>query len=34
MLDFGAFDRLVDAGYEAGTQAAEEWLVSGTAPKF
>lgn len=34
MLDFGAFDRLVDAGYEAGTVAAREWVASGTAPKF
>ncbi len=34
MLDFGAFDRLVDAGYEAGTKSAKEWLASGTAPKF
>ncbi len=34
MLDFGAFDRLVDAGYEAGTKAAREWIDSGTAPAF
>jgi predicted acylesterase/phospholipase RssA len=34
MLDFGAFDRLVDAGYEAGTKAAREWIDSGTAPRF
>jgi len=34
MLDFGAFDRLIDAGYEAGTAAAQEWIASGTAPKF
>lgn len=34
MLDFGAFDRLVDAGYEAGTKAAAEWIASGRAPKF
>jgi predicted acylesterase/phospholipase RssA/CRP-like cAMP-binding protein len=34
MLDFGAFDRLVDAGYEAGTKAAREWIASGTAPRF
>ncbi len=34
MLDFGSFDRLVDAGYEAGTIAAQEWLSSGSAPKF
>ena len=34
MLDFGAFDRLVDAGYEAGTKAAQEWIASGRAPKF
>ena len=34
MLDFASFDRLVDAGYAAGTQSAQEWLASGTAPKF
>ena len=34
MLDFGSFDRLVDAGYEAGTRAAQEWLSSETPPKF
>ncbi|MEP6622894.1 MAG: cyclic nucleotide-binding and patatin-like phospholipase domain-containing protein [Acidimicrobiia bacterium] len=34
MLDFGAFDRLVDAGYEAGTKAAQAWIDSGTAPRF
>ena len=34
MLDFGAFDRLVDAGYEAGTKSAQEWISSGAAPKF
>ena len=34
MLDFGAFDRLVDSGYEAGTKAAKEWIDSGAAPQF
>ena len=34
MLDFGSFDRLVDAGYEAGTRAAQEWLSSENPPKF
>ena len=34
MLDFGAFDRLVELGYEAASTAIEEWLASETAPSF
>jgi predicted acylesterase/phospholipase RssA/CRP-like cAMP-binding protein len=34
MLDFGAFDRLVDLGYEAATTALEKWLTSDSAPSF
>ena len=34
MLDFKAFDRLVAAGYEAGSRAFEEWLSGPDAPSF
>jgi predicted acylesterase/phospholipase RssA len=34
MLDFSAFDRLVDLGYEAATEAIGAWLASDHAPVF
>lgn len=34
MLDFSAFDELVELGYAAASTAIEEWLSSGAAPKF
>jgi predicted acylesterase/phospholipase RssA/CRP-like cAMP-binding protein len=34
MLDFGAFDQLVELGYEAASTAIEEWLSSENAPTF
>ncbi len=34
MLDFGAFDRLVELGYVAATERIEEWLASEDAPVF
>lgn len=34
MLDFGAFDRLVELGYSAASTAIEEWLASPGAPTF
>ncbi len=34
MLEFGAFDELVELGYKAASTAIEEWLNSGTAPQF
>jgi len=34
MLDFSAFDRLVDLGYEAATEAIGAWLASDHAPAF
>jgi hypothetical protein len=34
MLDFGAFDRLVELGYVAATTAIEGWLGSENPPQF
>jgi len=34
MLDFSAFDRLIELGYARATVAIEEWLSSENAPKF
>jgi predicted acylesterase/phospholipase RssA/CRP-like cAMP-binding protein len=34
MLDFGAFDRLVELGYAAASERIEEWLASEDAPTF
>jgi predicted acylesterase/phospholipase RssA len=34
MLDFSAFDRLVELGYESATKAIDEWRNSGLAPAF
>ena len=34
MLDFKAFDRLVQSGYEAGSRAFEDWLSGPDAPSF
>jgi predicted acylesterase/phospholipase RssA len=34
MLEFGAFDELVELGYAAASTAIEEWLSSGSAPQF
>jgi hypothetical protein len=34
MLDFSAFDRLVDLGYETATKAIEQWRNSGLAPAY
>jgi len=34
MLDFSAFDRLVELGYETASLAIEEWLSSENAPSF
>jgi NTE family protein len=34
MLDFGAFDRLVELGYRTASERVEEWLASEDAPIF
>jgi predicted acylesterase/phospholipase RssA len=34
MLDFSAFDRLVELGYQAASTAIEAWLASDTPPAF
>jgi hypothetical protein len=34
MLDFSAFDRLVELGHETATTAIEKWLASDDAPTF
>jgi NTE family protein len=34
MLDFGAFDRLMELGYATASVAIEEWLSSENAPSF
>jgi predicted acylesterase/phospholipase RssA/CRP-like cAMP-binding protein len=34
MLEFSAFDELVELGYAAASTAIEEWLASDDAPKF
>ena len=34
MLDFGAFDRLVELGYATASAAIEEWLASDDPPRF
>jgi predicted acylesterase/phospholipase RssA len=34
MLDFSAFDRLVELGYETATTAIEKWLAAEDAPTF
>lgn len=34
MLDFGAFDELVEIGYATASVAIEKWLSSELAPKF
>jgi predicted acylesterase/phospholipase RssA len=34
MLDFSAFDRLVELGYETASKAIAEWLASESAPTF
>jgi predicted acylesterase/phospholipase RssA/CRP-like cAMP-binding protein len=34
MLDFGAFDRLVELGYAAASEQIEAWLASEDAPSF
>ena len=34
IADFGAFDRLVELGYEAAMESVPAWLASGDAPTF
>jgi predicted acylesterase/phospholipase RssA len=34
MLEFSAFDHLVELGYESATLAIEEWLGSDNPPAF
>ena len=34
MLEFSAFDQLVELGYQSATIAIEEWLSGKNAPKF
>ena len=34
MLDFGAFDQLLELGYATASIAIEEWLASENAPAF